>query len=1135
MEEAPAVTASAEAPITKSETSTRIDKNTSKKESSLGGSQIEQRFQLIGENRELRVKTPHSEYIHCGDNKDVRIQIETVREIANYATKRLSHLRGLKNLENTTRTEVETLLLAYGDKWVEWGNFLEGRADAKDLPEIEQADLDLAYYLLEDEIFQKGTLLGYESILHGPGLLMSGLGSLYRGQWEAQIRQHSPAFRDNLTDYQRYTYESTQDPAKITEMLTGLEKTRIELLQGLTGKGPHDPAWRRANWGLCLDSIGRRDNSEIKLHTQILQHLEGNKDFRAVLTRYQRDHPHVRTITDLLINVSNAQDRDLIIRAYQEAMNVAVASRLKERAHDFTERWLLKGDRQKAWTELGLVEKADQNRKVLEKERDLSEKDKARLTQVETDLGKVRKFLSGVEGDEITASSDGGLAGKITTLQSAISACKEYHDRPENITSELETQLGDAQSRHKALVEGNFIFASLPTHIKDDIKLSQDLIDGIKKRLDAARLGTVMPVVASGAPLPAPSYTFHSIEDQNRQTKSIEDELRSAQTKLNTLVSGYEQAEQARIDKLNGDIKAIRNAVKPLEEAVNNAYKFIETELPTTIAGINDMLARLQELHDDPPEQLSPEHIDELQEQINHLTTLRNDYLTAEIINQLRKTPGETTQGYAGRIFAYVHDSALYQENLQNLAGHIRAYDEMEILEAKKEADDRVPAIKLVAYLAAGKDGTDPQHALLVKAYSRILAEGKAGELKILEALHDRHDLDELRDVLCNHPEILADEDRRDSDLWRRVFSDVFILQAGVEFYSQKGDLDIPPAGTAVNLRDADDEFRMRLIERMASSHIELAEFLTFLVEKRLGDAAHMLSVQTDVYEEQPPAFPGGAMSYGAVSRLGPAAKIFSIEENDQFMDRIRAAKHMHYRHVTEELDVENVGFVRYIRPNLDGNIEGDLARLETHESDPVILEMSGRRREFSAYITLGHGIPSSIFGRSGFRLHIRANPSLNGLGIDQFNGRFNDRWVDFDWHRYRNHDEFTAALNSLVPGLTHADSGVFVSGIDRFVLKSLGNWFLSTARDNRIQYRDFPDIEIPGTVGITDNLFAAGYRRLSLDRTSGELVLTREDGERISARTALRRDAENPLNTDGVDQLFRFVGRQVFDILGRR
>lgn len=1078
---------------------------------------------------------PISAYIDCGPNKNIRMTYDLLVNYSNLVGKRIQYLTHRRSEEHNTNIELESILQDVSPRLKKWSDYLEHGGPRPDQSEVlTQEDIDLYYYLVTDEITQRGAMLGYETFLH-----------FTRGHFQPHAERFSSSMRRGIeTPYNRWLYTSTRDERKIIEDLERWEKVRVDLTQALTGRSPR--ALLRSNWGLCVGSMFRRDSMELKLPMQILYELEQSTE--PVIRRYRDAHDgHIQNVTDFLVNIDDPRERVIAIEAYHQAIQKAVAKRFHPKADELINAYI---DRKKeTWEEKHWVESAKANKEKLESKKELTEEQKKIPTQFRTELTGIRDFLLGKQSGEAGEIS-GGITTRVLALQDAIGAYRTYSTLPENVLDGpqgLRTLLAGAQQK---VDNGGFNLAGGAVVVPAHIQRLNDNVARCTAALDAFD-GNLPP------------YDAMALNKKADTKTALLTALEKATTDYNTSLNKvYEDAVKER-DRIQGRIDAVTKELDVRSKAVETAYKFIEVDNPEFLIKVTDLRERINHFIAHPPAEFNtPQNIAEFTAQSASLDRVI-DFMTNHLLNDLRRNPGQLIDAYVTRpsVRDYQLDRNLFEAMLLPFEEHIRKYEDILTGHLDEDTGTRIKALELELRII----GADNTEGTLEKGKSRVLVEGETGRaLTDLKAIASGQPVERdlsaiITDILCNHKDIIEAKEAGDSLglndplLWRRVFSNKFILQSAVEWYLSRGglrlpdpvhawsmDLDPPPAAAGAAAPDL--RFRNLVIERMASDHIELARFLTFIVEKRLQDAANPLQVQAGVIEaEQAGGQPPGTITYAPHPRNGIAATIFAVEDDNDFNRRMRTREDIYYRFRSTEGEIDNIGDVRFMDPNVGGLREGIVGSVVTSNLDPVTIDLGGRPRQFRLRTLFRR----TAWGNLRFDIQMQADPSLDGLHIPQFNGDFNRRWVDLGSHRYNDYAEFQTEIRNLLPhagalALANPILDNFRDTISQHVLKSLGEYFINLTPVQKLNWRRFPDVPIT-----PPELINAGFSRISLNQ-SGLIELLRADGTRTSLDSALEGeyDIPNPvaiggishrrMNRDEIDQLLQTIGRQIFNMTGR-
>ncbi|OGG22547.1 hypothetical protein A3D03_00185 [Candidatus Gottesmanbacteria bacterium RIFCSPHIGHO2_02_FULL_40_13] len=1070
---------------------------------------------------EFEIKeAPHHAYVDSGDARNVRLPRDLIISADELCNHWSDYLERKAIDEKGDFTELEVIIRKVAPKVRKWANFLEGGHAPGENDHLTQADLDAVYYLLMNEVEQRGSMMGYEVFLHPT-----------RRGWQPEAQQFAATRRGVETPYTKYLAAHGQDRAKIKEDLEKWEGVRIKFEQALTGRGFRDRIFDRANWGICRTSMFRRDRSELRLHTEILHALENSDE--PVIRNFIATHGHIQRVSDLLVTLDSPAERNIAIRAYHEAISKASAKRFQLKAGDLLEKLL--ESREKVWEEEGWIKTAEENLLALEGEGQLTREQKTELDALRTDMTKVRDLLRGKRDEQ--GQLQGGLPARLQQLQESVLTLHTYTTDPEHNLVTIKADRDNHKDRQDAYTKGQLPAADVPQELTD----LKTIMDALKTEL------TNVQVALPAAPTPADKAVIRELQSRVQQSISSYNEAKGR----------YSSSEQEQLNSLNSKITTIEGEISTKETVIRDSYKFIETEIPDFITTITDLKNRLTRLTTAPSPvaaHITP-HIAQLTAQIAHLNntlTFLNGMLTGGavaggvgVMSAVRKGQGETISVYAARYNFYLPQDQFRDVVILPFEDEIKLYDEIKKGVNDEERETKIKGIHLIQHIAGVGEGNE---GTLGKTISRNLAEGQ--DRRILTEIRNTHSLAPVRDAICNHSEILRAK-KKDSEgnevslgigdtlLWKRVFSDVFILQSYVEWSVRRGGLIVPPppAGGAAdfNLETANDPFRKRVIEKMTSNHIEFGQFLNYLVEKRLRDAGERLEVKTNLRE-------ASGTSYGNHDIIGPAATIFTVENNAKFAARVRSQEPPYYISSVEG-EIDNIGIVRHTRSGFVHYLN-----IVSPSHDPLVLDLADAGAAVGAP-TRKRNIPISIQlrttrgGRTGrFRVSLQADPSLQGLGINTL-GRLDRRWVDIGnniWHQipargYGNFGNLLAQINTLIPNVPQVDVG-------NYILRSLGGYFLELSPTQRLtEFGRFPDAAIiPANFPSLTNP-NLGFQRISLD-SSGVVELVRTVGgatTRISIDSALEGEfdiagARRRLNATEAEELIRLTGEHVFNIVRR-
>lgn len=1080
---------------------------------------------------EFEIKdAPHHAYVDSGDSKNVRLPRDLIISVDELCGQWSDYLERKAADEKADFTELEDIIRDVAPKVRKWANFLEGGHAPGENDHLTQADLDAVYYLLMNEVEQRGAMMGYEVFLHPT-----------RRGWRPEAEQFAATRRGVETPYTKYLAAHGQDRTKIEEDLEKWEGVRINFEQALTGRGLRDRIFDRANWGISRTSMFRRDRSELRLHTEILHALEESDE--PVIRNFIATHGHIQRVTDLLVSLDSPTERNIAIKAYHEAISKASAKRFQLKAGDLLKKHLER--REAVWDQKGWMETAEENLKHLEAEGQLTPEQKTELDTLRTDMTKVRDLLRGKRDEQ--GQLQGGLSSRLQQLQEGVITLRTYTNDPEHNLVAIKVDRDDHKGRLDAYSKGQLPAADVPQELTD----LKTIMDALKTELTNAQAALL-------APTPADKAVIRELQSRVQQSISSFNEAKGR----------YSTSEQEQVNSLNGKITTIEGEVSTKETAIKDSYKFIETEIPDDITTITDLRNRLTRLTTVPPP-IAPHiipHVVQLTNQITHLNntlTFLNSMLTGGVVavgvgvmSPVRKGQGETISTYAARYDFYLPQDQFRDVVVLPFEDEIKLYDEVKKGVHDEEREDKIKAVQLVRHIV----GEDQQHeGTIRKTDARLLAEGQDG--RTLTELRNTRNLAIVRDIICNHAEILgakkSGEDNKgeslgigDTLLWQRVFSDVFILQSYVEWSVRRGGLTVPPppaaGGAGFYLQNANDDFRHIVIDKMTSNLIDFGRFLNYLVEKRLHDAGEQLTVQATLREAEGVAATGVIKYRNNVHRIGRAASIFAVENNAHFAARVRTQENHYYASSSAEGEIDNIGVVRHTRSGFVHYLN-----IFSPPHDPLVLDLADAGAAAGAP-TRERNIPLSVHlrtsptlaGRGRFQILLQADPSLAGLGINRL-GRLDRRWVNLlglgdqiTDRRYTNYGDLIVQIQNLLPNIPSLEIG-------RWISRSLGGYFLQLSPNQRLtEFGRFPDAVInpaPPAPGVYPGLAALGFQRISLD-SSGVVELVRTVGAattRISIDSALDGEFDvaggrRKLSTAETEELIRLTGAHVFNIVRR-
>lgn len=1068
---------------------------------------------------------PHHAYIDSGDSRNVRLSRDLIISLKELCGPRLDYLKRKASDEKGHFTELEEIVREVSPKIIKWANFLEGGPTPGENDHLTQADLDAVYYLLMDEVEQRGAMMGYEVFLH----------PTHRG-WRPEAGQFSASRRGVETPYTKYLAAQGQDRTKIEEDLEKWEGVRINFEQALTGRGLRDRIFDRANWGVCRTSMFRRDRSELRLHTEILHALEESDE--PVIRNFIATHGHIQRVTDLLVSLDSPAERNIAIKAYHEAISKASAKRFQLKADVLLKKNLER--REAVWDEKGWKETAEENLKELEGEGQLTHEQKTELEGLRDGLKSIPAILRGVKKEDGT--TQGGMPGRVHKLNEAIVDYNTYFN--EHNLVNLRAQFTAAELTLSAYTAGTLPALNPPPDLQ---RLEQRVQD----------LGTSLTVAPSGlnlAQLTSYTQTYTSL-------------VAGAEAKYSERLAQYRDIAQKEVGRLQAEITKVEGEINARGQKIRDEHQFVETDIPDlliTMTGLRDDLLRLAPRAAGggarpPAAAYIANHVGLIDAQVDHLQTVI-DYLNLALdgnpagappVRGLKMAVNQTLTDYATN-YNFQFDRNVFRDLMLPFEKDIKSYEEILKGEHNEERETRIKGVQLIQCIVEGgkdKDGT------LGKTIARNLAEGQAG--RILTETRNTHSLAPVRDVICNHPEILGAKKKKedgkeeeslgigDTFLWQRVFSDVFILQSYVEWSVRRGGLTIPPppvaGGADFNLENFNDDFRQIVIDKMTSNHIDFGQFLNYLVEKRLHDADAKPEIQVNLREAEGVAATG-IVTYNNHNRIGPAATIFAVEDNAEFAANIRTKENPYYTSPSAESEIDNIGVVDHSRSGFVHYLN-----ITSPEHDPLTLDLVDagaaagavpRRRNIPLSIHL-RTTPSINGGR--FQIYIQADPSLAGLGINRI-GSLDRRRVNllglfdqiFD-KKYNNFTDLETQIHNLLPNIPQADVG-------KYIRRSLGGYFLELSPSQRLtDFGRFPDAAINPAPGSYPRLLALGFQRISLD-SSGVVELVRTVGgatTRISIDSALEgtfniAGADRRLNATEVEELIRLTGEHVFNIVRR-
>lgn len=1075
--------------------------------------------------KEFEIKeAPHHAYIDSGDSRNVRLSRDLIISLKELCGPRLDYLERKAKDEKGDFTELDVIVREVAPKIIKLANFLEGGHAPGENDHLTQADLDAVYYLLMDEVEQRGAMMGYEVFLH----------PTCRG-WRPEAQQFGTSRRGVETPYTQYLAAHGQSREKIVEDLEKWEGVRINFEQALTGRGLRDRIFDRANWGISRTSMFRRDRSELRLHTEILHALEESDE--PVIRNFIATHGHIQRVTDLLVSLDSPRERNIAIRAYHEAISKASAKRFQLKADELLEKNL--EIRQGVWEKQGYMETAEKNLKALEGEGQLTPEQKTELEELRDGLKSIPAILRGVKKEDGTIQ--GGMPGRVHKLNEAIVDYNTYFN--EHNLVNLRAQFTAAELTLGAYTAGTLPPANPPPDLQRLEQRVQDL---------TAALAAVPPGL-NQVQLTSYIQTYTALAT-------------GAETKYSESLAKYREIAQKEVGRIQEEITRTEGEINTRGQKIRDEHQFIDTDIPDlliTLTGLRDDLLRLAPravggAARPPAAAHIVHHVGLIDAQVDHLQAVI-DYLNLALDGNLAAVPpirglkmalNQTIPDYATN-YNFQFDRNAFRDLILPFDKDIKSYEEMLKGEHDAEREDIIKGVQLIQHIV----GVGQDDGTLGKGQARLLAEGQNGG--IMTEIRNTRRLAPVRDVICNHPEILGakkkdGEDKEeslgigDTLLWQRVFSDVFILQSFVEWSVRRSGLEVP-AG-AFNLEAVNDNFRQRVINKMTSNHIEFGQFLNYLVEKRLCDAGERLEVKTELREAAGTSATG-RITYGNHDRIGPAATIFAVEKNAEFTTRVRYKEKHYYASSSTEGEIDNIGVVRHTRSGFVHYLnitspEHDPLVLDLPDAPPAGVTVAGpaRRRNIPLSIHL-RTTPSINGGR--FQIHIQADPSLAGLGINRI-GSLNRRWVNllglFDQisdKKYNNFADLETQIHNLLPNVPQAEVG-------KYILRSLGAYFLELSPTQRLaEFGRFPDASInpaPPAPGVYPGLAALGFQRISLD-SSGVIELVRTVGgaapTRISIDSALEGTfniggADRRLNATEAEELTRLTGEHVFNIVRR-
>ena len=1056
----------------------------------------------------------HSDFGEFLPTGEVRLQIGTVKGVASVVVKRMRDIEALAGKELTAQTTIDSLVRLRGKNWESWLKYIESLENGvkpEKLPDaLTQNDIDLGYMVVDDEILQRGLCMGVEMVetLERPGLrrfipFISPLKQHHRS--DAKFAPSEVHQAGLMTDRMYNNYRSDQDMSKVVKDQTLLEDVRANLIQDMTGVRPKDRAWNPRDWGTSLDNLFNPDGSGFKLRDAINEKLEGSATLRPILDRYR-----YTTIADLLVNIHEPEVRIQALKAYHDALNGAIGDHFKNVGKEITGEFNLA--RIKEFTDAGLIETARENSTLLQELQTDNEARNPIFNELQTGIQNFVDTLDGKEAKD-GKGAEPGLRLKVQTLVDAIGDYQTYRN----------DKYLDARPAVVALVNNQNVI------VRPAIPSLEDRLNAINATLDAYNNGQV----PQNAPPEIGNYQVQ-IDALDQQINQAQGQaLNNLLNNRNLLIQKHAEAvnrartsAQALSTQLSAQLSTAQEGLRAKETAVQDAYKFVADDMPKMVQTATALWTRINDILVNPPiPQDLRRYNAELTNIRNSIDTMRNfitaDFLQGNAANVFRPT-GESLQNYAAR-FNYQLNGQNFRNLILDL--NVRVGDLKEIIEPEEneEFTARQSGVNLVLAIVdkpPTKEGQPEGVAVIGKVNERLMAEMRDGDRKVLERLYKNLDLDVIRDLLCNHAEVLKNEALRDPAIQGRVFSDRFVLETAADFYR---DMEFPTADP--NLDSANDAYRIALIKRMGSTHVELSQFLTYLVERRLNDASQQTTRVTAIREASyRPGRPRDPIGYHNVDVRGPAAGIFSVESNDSFIGRMRNERAPLLPVRSELVRVKNVGRVQEL----------------ANES----IDFPGGRRFFRAqnvrivneHFTFDDGagqqreLPVSIDFRSGqggqsYSINVKADRSLNGIpGIP---GPLNGRWVNLLGIRDRitgrrdfvDYNTFETSLDTLLPGVPPGETG-------KMVLRSLGDYFLAMKSDDRdFKFSRFPTTDIPARYPA----LALNFQRIMLDSGGRVILYNATTNEAVPFETARR-----TVSQDQADQLLQFVGEIVFDTLGR-
>lgn len=1064
----------------------------------------------------------------------VLMQASTIEKMAAIFIDRREAIISLANKGADVHDPLDSMVKQSAGKWEKWAAYFQGGAAPAEADKFTKEDLDVAYYVLFDTIAQL-------SINQG---LNVNAQSRFFGLLEPSVRIEptSPSYTRQsgwATEFTRIRASRLKDRNQNIDDLTGFENTRREFIKSLTGHNLNDRVMNRVNWGACTDSVLLRGRTGLKLHDKIIEIFEGSQGYQGLLREFNNRNPgrNLQTITDLLVNLDNPQDRSTFINLFHEALGKATIERFADKGAEFA-KTNLEDIKEKSWQPAHLVENAETVIKVLESEGRLNAERTTEFNEFKTGFQNIKDLLVGGGNPAIPS-----LDARITSLRDAISRHRDILTDPENNLVPIRADLTASRLRLAAYITG-----APPVPIPGDIAALDGQIAGIPGRIAA------IPPVGGAYP----------IEQRQADIESINRELTQLQTERTNLITKHKESEERRIQDLQTRLTAANTARNPAHVEANQAslvqsYEFVQNELPRSILGMRDLRDRLNRLivpvpppGGGAPPPVAPDivpHTARIAQQVarlNGMITYLENMQNGVGANSVRRGPAESWEDYtaAGR-FNFVLNQNNVHDYAQQLEEEMKAIDELLNGRRLPGTDDRIRGIKLEIALAKGLDAVTesagPPRVAARAAVSRVLDKSIEGVFTPTGgeriARLRRNDLPfgervgVIRAMLLDHPELINDPDLRSTDLWRRVFNDEFILQKAIEFCSE---FPLPAAPLGDLLAGPPNQFTENLIEHLGEFEpYRMAEFMTYLVGRRLNDIGSSDPIPANIREASL-AGVRGAVNYGAVPATTYGARVFSSEVMVDFNTEIRRKRNLGMR-ASRSWNVENVGRVREVYDSRITTINGRQIRVgqeldvEFPESNPLVIHnAAGQRFELPLRVNI-----NKRRGVGSLEIWLQANDTLRGLGglgIPGLENNYDKRWVNLTPARMRvagvninNMIDLNNALQNVMPGF---DPGA-MTYLTYSISRTLGDYFLGLpAGVARARFPRFQAQNIPAAFG---NLIAAGYDWISMD-ASGNIELRRGvGGEIVSVNSVLETTNQNTI----IDDIFGLVGSQVINVMG--